>query len=55
MGIYILPNGGLPTAEVAEGTGRRGAVCKRSLTLDATEETSGQKHCNIQQRGKFGF
>lgn len=37
------------------GLGRREAVYKRSLTSDAKEETSGQKLCNIQQRGKFGI
>lgn len=42
-------------AEWAEGPGRIEAVCKQSLISDAKEENSGQKHCNIQQRGKFGF
>lgn len=27
----------------------------RSSPSDATEETSDQKHYNIQKRGKFGF
>lgn len=46
-GICIIPTWALNMAEVAERPGSREAVCKRSLTSHAEEETSGQKHCNV--------